>query len=63
MFSLRVYEETAPCAPIIGDTLLPVTILIEQDRGKVEHTISLIIDQSEICLLAAIAAMKEEEVD
>lgn len=37
---------------IIGDTLLRVTILIEQDRGRIKRAIGLITDQSEMCPLA-----------
>lgn len=47
-------------------TLLPVTILIGQDRGRIERTIGLIIDQSEMCSLAGAIvapAMAEKEID
>lgn len=62
MFS-RVHEEIAP---IISDTLLLVTILIGQNRGRIERTIGLIIDQSEMCSLAGVMVaptMEEEEID
>lgn len=39
---------------IIDGTSPPITILIKQDRGKIEHTIGLIIDQSKICSLAGV---------